>query len=51
LDDLIQIAEDLPGGASFSLDHGGGTASRSEDRGILSVIKEGYLPKSVTDPD
>jgi hypothetical protein len=38
-------------GASFSLDHGGGTASRSEDHGILSVIMEGDLPKFVTDPD
>jgi hypothetical protein len=38
-------------GASFSLDHGGGTASRSEDHEILSVITEGDLPKSVTDPD
>jgi hypothetical protein len=25
------------------LDRGGGTASRSEDRGILSVITEGFL--------
>jgi hypothetical protein len=33
------------------LDRGGGTAGRSEDRGILSVITEGDLPKSVTDPD
>jgi hypothetical protein len=31
-------------GASFSLDRGGGAASRSEDRGILSVITEGDLP-------
>jgi hypothetical protein len=38
-------------GASFSLDHGGGAASRSEDRGILSVITKGDLSKSVTDPD
>jgi hypothetical protein len=38
-------------GASHSLDHGGGTAGRPEDRGILSVITEGDLPKSVTDPD
>jgi hypothetical protein len=38
-------------GASFSLDHSGGTTSRPEDRGILSVITEGDLPKSVTDPD
>jgi hypothetical protein len=37
--------------ASFSLDHGGGAASRSKDRGILSVIMEGDLPKSITDPD
>jgi hypothetical protein len=52
LDDLIQIAEDLPGfGARFSLDHGGGAASRFEDCRILSVITEGDLPKSVTDPD
>jgi hypothetical protein len=38
-------------GASLSLDHGGSTASRPEDRGIFSVITEGDLPKSVTDPD
>jgi hypothetical protein len=38
-------------GASFSLDHSGGTASRSEDCGILFAITEGDLPKSVTDPD
>jgi hypothetical protein len=38
-------------GASFSLDHGGGAASRPDDRGILSIITEGDLPKSVTDPD
>jgi hypothetical protein len=31
-------------GESFSLDHGGSTASRPEDRGILSVITEGDLP-------
>jgi hypothetical protein len=37
-------------GASHSLDHGGGAASRPEDHGILSVITEGDLPKSVTDP-
>jgi hypothetical protein len=36
---------------SFSLDHGGDTPSRPEDHGILSVIMEGDLPKSVTDPD
>jgi hypothetical protein len=30
-------------GASLSLDHGGGAASRPEDRGILSVITEGDL--------
>jgi hypothetical protein len=38
-------------GASLSLDHGGGTASRPKDREILSVITEGNLPKFVTDPD
>jgi hypothetical protein len=38
-------------GASFSLDYGGGAASRSKDHVILSVIMEGDLPKSVTDPD
>jgi hypothetical protein len=38
-------------GASLSLDHSGGAASRPEDRGILSVITEGDLPKFVTDPD
>jgi hypothetical protein len=38
-------------GARFSLNHGGGAANRSEDRGILSAITEGDLPKSVTDPD
>jgi hypothetical protein len=37
--------------ASLSLDHGGGGASRLEGRGIYSVITEGDLPKSVTDPD
>jgi hypothetical protein len=37
-------------GASFSIDHGGGAASRPEDREILSVITGGDLPKSVTDP-
>jgi hypothetical protein len=31
-------------GASFSLDRGGGAASRSEDPVILSVITEGDLP-------
>jgi hypothetical protein len=36
-------------GASFSQDHGGGAASRAEDRGILFVITEGDLPKYVTD--
>jgi hypothetical protein len=35
----------------FSLDHGGAAASSPEDREILSVITEGDLPKSVTDPD
>jgi hypothetical protein len=35
----------------MSLDHGGGATSRPEDRGILSVIAEGDLPKSVTDPN
>jgi hypothetical protein len=38
-------------GASLPLDHNSGAASRPEDRGILSVITEGDLPKSVTDPD
>jgi hypothetical protein len=38
-------------GASFSLDHGGSTANRSEDCGVLSVIMEGDLSKFVTDPD
>jgi hypothetical protein len=38
-------------GASFSIGHGGSAANRSKDRGILSVITEGDLPKSVTDPD
>jgi hypothetical protein len=38
-------------GASLPLDHGGGATSRPEDRGILSVITEDDLPKSVTDPD
>jgi hypothetical protein len=38
-------------GASLSLHHGGGGANRLEDRGIFSVIREGDLPKSVTDPD
>jgi hypothetical protein len=38
-------------GASLSLDHGGGAASRFKDREILSIITEGDLPKSVTDPD
>jgi hypothetical protein len=38
-------------GASFSLDHDGGAASSSEDRRILSIITEGDLPKSITDPD
>jgi hypothetical protein len=38
-------------GARFSLDYGGGAASRFEDCRILSVITEGDLPKSVTDPD
>jgi hypothetical protein len=52
LGDLIQIAGDLPGlrGKPF-LDHGGDTASRSEDRGILFVIMEDDLSKFVTDPD
>jgi hypothetical protein len=40
-----------PCGESLPLDHGGGTASRPEDRRILSVITEGDLPKHVTDPD
>jgi hypothetical protein len=38
-------------GARFSLDHSGGAASRPKDRGILSVITKGDLPKFVTDPD
>jgi hypothetical protein len=38
-------------GASLPLDHGGGAASRPEDHGIISVITEGDLPKSVTDPN
>jgi hypothetical protein len=38
-------------GASLSLGHGGGAASRLEDRGTLSVITEGDLPRFVTDPD
>jgi hypothetical protein len=38
-------------GASLSFDHGGGTASRPEVREIYSVITEGDLPKSLTDPD
>jgi hypothetical protein len=38
-------------GTSFSLDHGGGAASRCEDRGVLSVITEGDPPKSVSNPD
>jgi hypothetical protein len=37
-------------GASLSLDHGGGAASRPEDRGILSVITEGDLPKICNRP-
>jgi hypothetical protein len=32
-------------GASLSFDHGGGGASRPDDRGILFVIAEGNLPK------
>jgi hypothetical protein len=45
-------AEDLPGLWSKFLPRSrGGAASRSEDHGILSVITEGDLPKSVTDPD
>jgi hypothetical protein len=52
LDDLIQNAEDPPGLRSkFLLDHGGGGASRTADCGILFVIMEVDLPKSVTDPD
>jgi hypothetical protein len=35
--------------ASLSIDHGGASASRSEDHGIFSVITEGELPKFVTD--
>jgi hypothetical protein len=38
-------------GASFSLDHSGGTVNRSEDCRILSIITEGNLTKSVTDLD
>jgi hypothetical protein len=38
-------------GASLPLGHGGGAASRLEDRGILSIITEGDLPKSLTNPD
>jgi hypothetical protein len=37
-------------GASLSLDHGGGAASRPEDCGILSVITEGDLPKICNRP-
>jgi hypothetical protein len=35
---------------SLSLDHGGGGASRPGDRGILSVITEGDLPKIYNRP-
>jgi hypothetical protein len=45
LEDLGQTC-----GASFSLDHGGGAASRPKDRGILSVITEGDLPKICNRP-
>jgi hypothetical protein len=38
-------------GASYSLDHGGGAASRPGDREIHSVITEGDLPKFVTNPN
>jgi hypothetical protein len=37
-------------GASLSLDHGSGGAGRLEDRGILSVITEGDLPKICNQP-
>jgi hypothetical protein len=37
-------------GASLSLDHGGGAASRPEDRGILFVIMEGDLPENCNRP-
>jgi hypothetical protein len=43
--ELIWTPEDLLGlWRKLPLDRGGGTASRSEDRGILSVITEGDLP-------
>jgi hypothetical protein len=38
-------------GASLPSDHDGGAASKPEDRGILTVITEGVIPKYVTDPD
>jgi hypothetical protein len=37
-------------GASHSLDHGGGSASRPKDHRILSVITEGDLPKICNRP-
>jgi hypothetical protein len=50
-DDLIQIAEDLPGLWRKLLPRSRcDAAKRPEDRGILSVITEGGLPKICNQP-